>query len=236
MCVKLTFISRLRNSIMANCSSFNTRDTGRTVSVQRQTFCKGRKCGVLPDNAYIRLFPILLTEANHEWTRAENDYLCFLIDDRCGLFISISDGNRNAIFRLREVSSMFKQLTKSIQLGEDARFVRYPTLLIIKGMFDRIGKTLKLGVCDWSFSLPSYDVVFYRRDRSEWTAHEQKLSLCSIESNVRSGPATQWKFTIHGWCQQWRRGRGEFEVIENIDLSIPVGTSDDFFERVQIYS
>jgi len=68
ICVKLTFISRLRKYLIGYRWSFNTRDT--IMSVERQTFCKGRKCGVLPDNSYIRLCKVVLTETNHEWHEA----------------------------------------------------------------------------------------------------------------------------------------------------------------------
>ncbi len=85
ICVKLTFISRLRKYLIGYRWSFNTRDT--IMSVERQTFCKGRKCGVLPDNSYIRLFKTVLTETNHEWHEARIIIFFFLIDDRCELFI-----------------------------------------------------------------------------------------------------------------------------------------------------
>ncbi len=98
ICVKLTFISRLRKYLIGYRWSFNTRDT--IMSVERQTFCKGRKCGVLPDNSYIRLFKVVLTETNHEWHEARIIISSFDWWSVWTIHIQMTDGSANGIFKL----------------------------------------------------------------------------------------------------------------------------------------
>ena len=177
MCVKLTFISRLRNSIMANCSSFNTRDTGRTASVQRQTFCEGRKCGVSPDNAYIRLFQNTI-DGNKSWVDTSREWLSMLFD-----WWSVRPIHQHKWRKQerhlqieRSLSSRFKQLTKSIQLGEDSRLSK-----------ECLATSTKHSNCvreaDRSLSLPSDDDDLF--DRNELVMNENWVYTASRAMSFR---------------------------------------------------